>query len=86
METSPSIKNIAEALKTFQAIAPNVTKDAKANYGKYATLGNVIETVLPSLGANGLSFAQFPDADGLTTIVMHTSGEWIKATATGGAR
>jgi hypothetical protein len=81
METSPTTKEIATALKKFQVDAPNVVKDAKANYGKYATLGNVIESVRKHLFEFGLSFSQMPDADGLTTIIMHESGEWIKATA-----
>jgi ERF superfamily len=81
METSQTTKEIATALKKFQTAAPNVTKDAKANYGAYATLGNVIETVREPLAKHGLSYAQFPDGDGLTTILFHDSGEWIKATA-----
>jgi hypothetical protein len=81
METSPEIKNIAKALKEFQASAPNISKDADANYGRYATLGNVIETTRADLAANGLSFSQIPDGDGLTTIIMHETGEWIRATA-----
>ncbi|MBR1146659.1 ERF family protein [Bradyrhizobium sp. AUGA SZCCT0431] len=80
METSPEIKNIATALLNFQADAPTVTKDAKANYGRYATLGNVIDSTRATLATYGLSFMQFPDGDGLTTIIMHKSGEWIRAT------
>lgn len=81
METSPSIKIIAEAFKAFQEAAPTVSKDAKANYGKYATIGNVIDTIKEPLAKNGLSFSQMPDGSGLTTIIMHTSGEWIRSTA-----
>jgi hypothetical protein len=82
METSPSIKELASAIRAFQRNAPSVFKDAKANYGKYATLANVIESTREALSDNGLSFAQLVDADGLTTIIMHAaSGEWIKATA-----
>ena len=80
MEHSESIKNIATALHAFQKDAPAVTKDAKANYGKYATLGNVIDSTRDALAKNGLSFMQMPDGTGLTTLVMHTSGEWVKAT------
>lgn len=82
METSPTIKELAGALQKFQKSAPAITKDAKANYGKYATFGNVVETIKEPLAAQGLSFSQFPDADGLTTIIMHTSGEWLRSTAT----
>jgi hypothetical protein len=81
METSSSIAAIAEALAKFQAEVPAVTKDAKANYGKYATLQNVIETIKKPLSDQGLSYSQFPDQEGFTTIIMHKSGEWIKCTA-----
>lgn len=80
METSPSIANISEALRKFQDNVPAVTKEARANYGKYATLGNMIDTVRPTLSEQGLTFSQLPDGEGLTTILMHKSGEWIKAT------
>ncbi len=82
MNHSESLKNIAAALLAFQKDAPAVTKDAKANYGKYATLGNVIDSTREALAKNGLSFMQLPDGDGLTTIIMHTSGEWVSATGT----
>lgn len=83
METSPEIGKIAGALNKFQAIVPSVTKDSTNPYfkSKYATLENVINTITPSLEVNGLSFSQFPDGKSLTTIIMHSSGEWIKASA-----
>lgn len=83
METSPEIKNLAKALSDFQASGVVVTKDGVNPHFKstFATLPNVIETTREPLQKHGLSFAQFPDGDGLATIVMHTSGEWIKATA-----
>lgn len=49
---------------------------------KYADLGDVIPKVGPVLERHGLSFSQLPDVnergeDGLTTLLMHESGEWI---------
>ena len=83
METSPEINNIATALKDFQQKGVTVSKDGtNPHFGsKFTSLDNIIETIRAPLGECGLSFAQFPDADGLTTILMHTSGEWMKATA-----
>jgi ERF superfamily len=83
METSPTIKEIAKALKEWHELAITVTKDATNPHfrSKFTSLDNIIETIRAPLASCGLSFAQFPDGDGLTTILMHTSGEWLKATA-----
>jgi hypothetical protein len=83
METSQSTKEIAAALTAFQAEVKMVVKDAVNPFfkSKYASLENVIATIKFPLVNNGLSYVQLPDGDGLTTIVMHKSGEWIKATA-----
>lgn len=80
---SQSIKQLAEALVKFQAEVENVSKDGKNPFfkSKYATLENVISTAKPSLTKNGLSFMQLPEGEGMTTIIMHTSGEYIEAWA-----
>jgi hypothetical protein len=80
---SQSIKQLAEALVKFQAEVENVSKDGKNPFfkSKYATLENVISTAKPSLTKNGLSFMQLPEGEGMTTIIMHTSGEFIEAWA-----
>jgi len=56
-----------------------LTKDASANYGNYATLGNVLEVLRPALIANGLVVEQGPDIyEGmpcLTTYVIHTESD-----------
>lgn len=83
METSPSIKEIAVALKGFQAAATPVKKDGTNPHFKsrFATLDNVLESIKAGMQHYGLSYVQLPDTDGLTTILMHESGEWIRATA-----
>lgn len=83
METSPSIKEISAALGSFQAEGVTVKKDGINPHFKstFATLDNMLDTIREPLAKHGLSFAQFPDGDGLTTILMHTSGEWMKSTA-----
>lgn len=83
METSPTIKEIAKALAEFEGLQITVIKDATNPHfkSKFASLDNIIEAIRLPLSNKGLSFAQFPDGDGLTTILTHTSGEWMKATA-----
>lgn len=83
LQQSDSIKEIACALCKFQAGMEAITKDATNPFfgSKYASLANIIEDTRAPLAAQGLSYAQFPTDDcGLTTILMHTSGEWLKAT------
>lgn len=84
METSPTIENLAAALAKFQGQVSNVKKDGVNPFfkSKYATLENVIATVRGSLQENGLAFSQFPTGENeLATILMHSSGEFIRATA-----
>jgi ERF superfamily len=88
MQQSTEIKNLADALGKFQKDVENVKKDATNPFfkSKYASLENIIDTVRPPLAKHGLSFSQFPDGAGLTTILMHSSGEWIQATSSMAAK
>jgi hypothetical protein len=87
MTKSDSIKNLAVDLGAFQAAVENVTKDAVNPFfkSKYASLEHIITQVKPLLAKNGLSYVQFPDVidgqAGLTTMLIHFSGEWIAATS-----
>jgi len=95
METSESIKEIASAIRKFQSkmepleldtevevkgINKKTGKEYKYNF-KYATLRNIIEKTRKLLSENELSFTQ-PVGEGgsVTTLLMHSSGEWIKDT------
>lgn len=88
METSPSVKELQAALCDFQKGAIAVQKNAE-NPGfkrgnkamKYADLNSILAVVLPALTAHGLAITQMPDAGGLTTRLMHISGEWMQATS-----
>lgn len=83
MQTSDSIKNIAAALVGFHKEVGKIAKDAKNPFFKssYASLSGILDTINEPLNNNGLSIAQFPEGEnGLTTRLMHTSGEWIEAT------
>lgn len=83
MNKSQSIKELAIALAGFQSVVGNVTKDATNPFfkSKYASLENIVSHIEPLLAKAGLSYAQFPNEGSLTTILMHSSGEWIEATA-----
>lgn len=83
MQKSDSIKNLAEALVKFQSKVEFVTKDSTNPFfkSKYASLEAVISGTRVELTECGLSFSQFPSFEGLTTILMHTSGEWIAVDA-----
>lgn len=83
MQKSESIKELATALAKFQGAMKPIAKDASNPFfkSKYASLSVIIEDTKEPLVKCGLSYAQFPDeTDGLTTILMHTSGEWISST------
>ena len=76
-------QKVAAAWVTARAaIGGTVAKDAKANYGKYATLAAVMEIVTPALAANKLAIVQEAEmADGEVTVaatVLHESGETIE--------
>lgn len=81
MEKSESIKNLAEALCKFQSNMEAITKDAENPFFKsrYASLAAIIDDTREGLAKNGLSYVQFPVEDGLTTVLMHNSGEWMSA-------
>ena len=83
MEHSPTIVEIAKALGQFQYMVGTVNKDAINPFfkSKYASFENITTHIKDPLAKNKLTYSQFPDGDGLTTILMHESGEWIKATA-----
>lgn len=85
MTKSESIKNLAGALIKFQTEVKAVKKDANNPFfkSKYADLASIIEAIREPLSKNELAFAQFPTGTcGLTSILMHSSGEFIEDTFT----
>jgi len=83
MEKTDSIKNIAEAMVKFQIEVAEIKKSAENPFfhSKYAPLDEILKVIKEPLSNNGLSFMQFPAKENeLTTLVMHTSGEWIMET------
>jgi hypothetical protein len=85
MEKSNSIQNLAQGLAKFHAMVGRISKDAKNPFFKsnYASLPHIITEVSEPLEKAGLVITQFPNGDGLTTMLIHAeSGEYISATYT----
>jgi hypothetical protein len=85
MEKSNSIQNLAQGLAKFHAMVGRISKDAKNPFFKsnYASLPHIITEVAEPLEKAGLVITQFPNGDGLTTMLIHAeSGEYISATYT----
>ena len=83
MNKSQTIQELAKALILFNVKVDSIKKDAKNPFFKssYATLTNIIDSIKEPLAESGLSYCQFPsENNGLTTILMHESGEWIEST------
>lgn len=83
MTTSESIKQLATALVGFHKEVGKVAKDAANPFfkSKYAPLSSILDAIDGPLVNNGLSVVQFPEGEnGLTTRLVHTSGEWMEAT------
>lgn len=84
MKTSESLKNFAPAFRKAQSEMEAVKKDQDNPFfkSKYANIESIIDCVTPILSKNGLSFSQHPVSTergvGVTTILMHDSGEWIQ--------
>jgi DNA topoisomerase VI subunit B len=84
---SESVKELATALAKAQAQLKPAIKDSTNPHfkSKYADLGAVWDACRKVLADNGLSIVQMPTDStegrvGLTTVLMHTSGEYIGTT------
>lgn len=87
MNKSESIVHLSAALSKAQAEMPIVKMNSVNPFlkNKFADLGAVIEASRKVLGKYGLSISQFPTSFdnkiGVTTALMHESGEWLEETA-----
>lgn len=82
MEKSTTIGELAKAMIKFHLKVDKIKKDAKNPFFKstYASLSNILEQIDTPLIESGLAVCQFPSGDhGLTTIIMHESGEFLQA-------
>lgn len=87
MKRSEQINELATALSAAQGAIKPAPKDAKNPHlrSRYTTLDSIIETIKSALAANGLAFTQLlASSEGgatLTTILLHSSGQWLSTTA-----
>ena len=85
MNKSDSIAKLAQPLCLFQGEITNPKNVAENPFfhSQYCPLNEVINTTRPILAKQGLSVLQSPSGDGeriiITTLLMHSSGEWIEA-------
>jgi hypothetical protein len=86
MKKSDSIVKLGMALAKAQAEMPTIKMNAQNPFlkNKYADLGAVISGSRPVLAKYGLAIAQTPVSDGdkigVTTLLVHESGEWLEDT------
>ena len=87
MVSSPTIGKIGEALSKAQGEIENAVKDSQNPFfrSSYADLASVWDACRKSLAKNGLSVIQGggnlgkgDSAITITTLLLHSSGEWIK--------
>ena len=85
MVTSPEIKEIIKAIHAFQGQVGKMQRTATNPFFKktYTPISEVLEVIREPLQAAGLSFVQFPTGEhGLTTRLMHNTGQWMEDTIT----
>jgi len=84
MNKSESIVKLSAALCKFHGAMGKVGKDSVNPHfrNKYASLSNIIEAVTPHLNAVGLTVVQMPTTEGLETLLLHESGEYISSLST----
>jgi hypothetical protein len=88
MHTSDTIGEIAGALAKAQGQIQAVKKSSEGYGYNYADLASVIETIKEPLSQNGIAYSQghyVTKRDGKVyvgtdSLLMHSSGEWIKST------
>lgn len=85
MDTSPTIGAIAGALALARAGLRHAQKDRQNTHlrNRYATLESLIDAVAHPLAEQGIAISQGVEvSDGMahvTTMLLHTSGEWLRA-------
>lgn len=83
MEKSNEIKDISASLLNFQVKCSKIIKKSENPFfkSKYADLPSILDEIATPLQECGLVVSQFPDGEGLTTILIHPeSGQWFSAT------
>jgi hypothetical protein len=80
MKTSPDLKNFAVALAEVQASMKPLRRNADNPFFKssYTDLAAMAENLYPILAAKGFSVVQGGDGTSLSTLLLHSSGEWVE--------
>jgi len=84
MKSSESLKEFNPAFIKAQIDMETVAKSSSNPFfkSKYADINSVIEAIKEALNKNGLAFSQHPVSGdksvGVSTRIMHESGEWIE--------
>lgn len=92
MQTSEQIHEIAGALAKAQGAIAGASKDSANPFfkSKYADLASVWDACRGPLSENGIAIIQSPSAEGaavtVSTLMVHTSGQWIRNTLTVSAK
>jgi len=87
MKQSESITKLADALVKAQSEMPEIPLDSENPHyrSKFSSLKAVIDKTRPVFAKHGLVVIQLPsgneNAIGLTTRILHSSGEWIEQEA-----
>ena len=85
MHTSDTITELVKALVKVQEEIRNPANSANNPFfkSKYAPLDEILNLVRPLMAKNGLALIQSAGGEGthasVTTLIMHTSGEWIES-------
>lgn len=86
IKMSKSVVNLFKALNEAQGKLETVQKTNDVDMGqgrakyKYAELSDVQDAIRSAYRACGLHYSQWLHGDGITTLVGHTSGEWVMGT------
>lgn len=80
MEMSGTVAELAKALCKAQGKMKHAIKDSNNPFfkSKYADLASVVDASRPALVENELSVVQFTEGNILHTMLLHSSGEWIR--------
>lgn len=86
---SDQLNELAKALSAAQGVMEGASKDKTNPHfkSKYADLGSVWTAIREPLAKNGLSVVQLPYTDEqgrvyVSTMLMHSSGQWIETSYT----
>ena len=78
MKTSTTTQVLFEAYAKCSPKLKNIAKDSKGYGYNYTSLERLIEYTKPILAEDNLAIIQMPTGNGLTTRLIHNSGEWIE--------